>query len=152
MFQFCLYSNDLTISSKSFAGPKFNSSSVKNPFIFARHGAFNKKKKKVTLWHQIEPWIHRKTPKLKKIQSVFSLSNKLLFLHHSRGWHFTIFHNVSTPVSVLYHPGSMQYSIYLQFIILKKSFPVKTLHQKSLCTLIRSIHISDTRDCSSVKI
>lgn len=43
MFQFCIYSNDLATSSNSSEGTKFNSSSVKIPFIFARCGAFTKK-------------------------------------------------------------------------------------------------------------
>lgn len=102
MYKFCLYSNDLTISSKSFVEPKFNSSSVKNPFIFARHGAFNKEKKK---GHTVTPnWAldsQKNLKTTKKIQSVLSLSNKLLFLHHSQGWHFTIFHNsLSIPIII----------------------------------------------------
>lgn len=57
---------------------------------------------------------------------------------------------------LLYCPGSTQYSRCLTWTILEKYFTLKIFALKSLHsisrTLIRSIHISNTRDCSSVKI
>lgn len=164
MFHFCIYSNDLTISSNTFMGPKFNPSAVKTPFSFARHGALNKEEKKVTLRCQIEPWMHKRKKKspvcfVIKSQAVVSpLQPRLTFYRfpqQSLYSHYFLCCNCSS-ISGLYHPGSIQHSSYLQFIILEQSFPMKILYKKSLhsilCTLIRSIHISDTRDCSSVKI
>lgn len=86
----------------------------------------------------------------------------MLFFHSCQDWHFTISHNnlfipaiLSVTIAHWFLFCSIRYFTYLQFI-LKKFFSMKILHKKCLhgilCTLIRSIHISNTRDCSSVKI